>query len=76
MVVPVPATPDMPAHEHCDLRYLLSTRRPEAARPETPSARLRWLGAGEAIAELAEAGEDNLRITLARVATLLSQQVP
>ncbi len=73
VVVTVPATPGMPAHEHCDLRYPLSTRRPEAARPEAPSARLRWLGAGEAIAEV---GEDNLQITLARVAALLSRRVP
>ncbi len=73
VVVPVPQTRGMPAHEHCDLRYLLSTRQPEAASPERPSARLRWLGVDEAIAEV---GEDNLQITLARVAALLSQRVP
>jgi 8-oxo-dGTP pyrophosphatase MutT (NUDIX family) len=72
-VVPVPAARGMPAHEHCDLRYLLSTRRPEAAMPETPSARLRWLTLAEASSAV---GEDNLRITLARVAALLSQRVP
>jgi 8-oxo-dGTP pyrophosphatase MutT (NUDIX family) len=73
VVVPVPEARGMPAHEHCDLRYLLSTRRPEAARAEKPSARIRWLTLAEAVEAV---GEDNLQITLARVAGPLSQRVP
>ena len=73
VVVPVPGARGMPAHEHCDLRYVLSTGRPEAAMPETPSARLRWLTVEEASSAV---GEDNLQVTLARVAALLSQRVP
>jgi 8-oxo-dGTP pyrophosphatase MutT (NUDIX family) len=68
VVVPVPAANDEPAHHHADVRYLLATAQPDAAVPERPSAPLRWV-------DLAEAGDlvgpDNLRITLARAATLL-----
>jgi 8-oxo-dGTP pyrophosphatase MutT (NUDIX family) len=48
VVVPVPAGRGEPAHEHADLRFVLATRSPEAARPETPDAPLRWLTLREA----------------------------
>jgi 8-oxo-dGTP pyrophosphatase MutT (NUDIX family) len=73
VVVPVPAARGEPAHEHCDLRYLLSTSRPEEATPESPSAMLRWLPLREAVAAV---GADNLVVTLARVTVLLPQRVP
>jgi 8-oxo-dGTP pyrophosphatase MutT (NUDIX family) len=57
-----------PAHEHADLRYFLATRNPDAARPETPDAPLHWLGIDEAVALTSN---DNLRVTLGRLAVLL-----
>lgn len=63
-IVPVPAKGDEPAHEHADLRFVLATRTPDAARPEKPDAPLRWLTVAEAIEATTEA---NLRETLARV---------
>jgi len=53
-----------PAHEHADLRYLLSTGDPAAVRPESPGAPLRWLTLGEARTVV---GTNNLRVTLDRV---------
>ncbi|WP_405010159.1 NUDIX hydrolase [Kitasatospora sp. NBC_01539] len=67
-VLPVPANDREPAHEHADLRFVLATGVPDAARPENPAARLRWLPVDEA---LARAGEPNLRETLARLRDLL-----
>jgi 8-oxo-dGTP pyrophosphatase MutT (NUDIX family) len=67
-VVGVPEGNHEPAHEHADLRFLLATREPDAARPENPGAPLRWLSAEEAIQATAEA---NLRETLARARRLL-----
>jgi 8-oxo-dGTP pyrophosphatase MutT (NUDIX family) len=67
VVVPVPAKGDEPAHEHADLRYVLSTEHPERARAEHPDAPVRWFslsGAAEATTE------PNLRETLERVAQL------
>jgi 8-oxo-dGTP pyrophosphatase MutT (NUDIX family) len=69
VAVPVPAGKGEPAHEHLDLRFLLATRAPEAARPETPRAELRWLSPGEAEALT---GEENLRVLLRRVGELLA----
>lgn len=69
VVVPVPASPKEPAHHHADLRFVLATRTPDTARPERPTAPLRWLsvpGAREATTE------HNLRETLDRVAPLLA----
>jgi 8-oxo-dGTP pyrophosphatase MutT (NUDIX family) len=68
-VVPVPASPTEPAHDHADLRFLLATERPEAARPEKPAAPLRWLSIPEA-RELTT--EENFRETLDRTGQLLS----
>ena len=69
VIVPVPAGKGEPAHEHGDLRYVLATATPDAARPESPSAPMRWLtfdGARELT------GEDNLRETLRRVEDLFA----
>ncbi len=66
-VVPVPASDTEPAHEHADLRFVLATGTPDAARPENPAAAVRWLsvaGAYEATAE------PNLREFLSRTAEL------
>ena len=68
VVVPVPARGDEPAHEHADLRFVLATAEPQAARPETPDAPLRWLTLAEAHEAITEA---NLRETLSRVGRLL-----
>jgi 8-oxo-dGTP pyrophosphatase MutT (NUDIX family) len=64
VVVPVAAAGPEPAHEHADLRYVLATADPAAARPEHAAAALRWLPIEQAHAETAE---ENLRETLARV---------
>jgi 8-oxo-dGTP pyrophosphatase MutT (NUDIX family) len=66
-IVSVPANAIEPAHEHADLRFILATRDPDAARPERPDAPLRWLSFPEA-RELT--AEDNLRETLARAERL------
>lgn len=68
VIVPVPANAHEPAHQHADVRYLLATESPEAARPEKPDAPLRWLTLPEAQAATSEA---NLRETLSRAAALL-----
>jgi 8-oxo-dGTP pyrophosphatase MutT (NUDIX family) len=69
VIVPVPAKGDEPAHEHADLRFVLATRQPEAARPERPDAPLRWLTVAEARSATTE---DNLRTTLTRTERLLA----
>jgi 8-oxo-dGTP pyrophosphatase MutT (NUDIX family) len=68
VIVDVPAGLGEPAHQHADLRFLLATASPEAARPERPTAPLRWLTLAEA---RQVTGEDNLRTTLDRAAALL-----
>lgn len=67
-VVPVVASAREPAHEHADVRFVLATSDPDAARPEHDGADVRWLSIVEAC-ELA--GTDNLRETLDRVDALL-----
>jgi 8-oxo-dGTP pyrophosphatase MutT (NUDIX family) len=67
VVVPVPANAHEPAHEHADLRFVLATQRPEAARPEHPEAAVRWLSLAQA---RTATGEENLRETLSRVERL------
>jgi 8-oxo-dGTP pyrophosphatase MutT (NUDIX family) len=67
VVVPVPAGRGEPAHEHADLRFVLATEHPDDVRPESPSAPLRWLTLADALDAVAE---DNLRLTLERVAAL------
>jgi 8-oxo-dGTP pyrophosphatase MutT (NUDIX family) len=71
VVVPVPAGRGEPAHEHADVRYVLATARPEAARPEDPVAVLRWLSLEHARTLV---GEDNLRDCLDRVARALESR--
>jgi 8-oxo-dGTP pyrophosphatase MutT (NUDIX family) len=68
VVVPVPAAADEAAHEHADLRFVLATNTPESAKPENPTAALRWLSLAQAHAATQE---DNLHETLARVEGLL-----
>ena len=67
VVVPVPASPKEPAHAHADVRYVLATDEPDAARPENPAAELRWLTVHDAQTLTTE---DNLRETIGRVALL------
>lgn len=70
VIVPVPASGTEPAHHHADLRYLLATRHPSTARPESEAAPLRWLSPAEALAEV---DEDNLRITVRRAAEIAAR---
>lgn len=67
-VVPVPAGRGERAHEHADVRYVLSTGRPHEIVPESPAARLRWLAIDEAVVAVSE---DNVREGLERVRALL-----
>jgi len=67
-IVPVPAAAHEPAHEHADVRFVLATDHPDRARPENPTAALRWMTIPEARATTAE---PNVRETLERVEHLL-----
>jgi 8-oxo-dGTP pyrophosphatase MutT (NUDIX family) len=67
-VVPVAAGATEPVHQHADLRFVLATETPEAARPENPKAELRWLTIPEA---RRMSLVPNLLVTLDRVAGLL-----
>jgi 8-oxo-dGTP pyrophosphatase MutT (NUDIX family) len=69
VIVGVPAAGAEPAHEHADLRFVLATRTPQAARPENPGAPLRWVTPDEAYQATSE---PNLRETVARVERLLT----
>jgi 8-oxo-dGTP pyrophosphatase MutT (NUDIX family) len=69
VIVQVPARGAEAAHEHADLRFVLATRTPEAARPESPDAPLRWVTPDQAYQATAE---PNLRETVARVQRLLT----
>lgn len=68
VVVPVPASGGEPAHEHADLRYVLTTDDPDAARPENARSPLRWLDFGEARQVV---GQDVLAETLSRAERLM-----
>jgi 8-oxo-dGTP pyrophosphatase MutT (NUDIX family) len=68
-IVNVPASAKEPAHQHADLRFVLATADPDAVRPETPDAPLRWLEPDQAC-ELTS--EPNFRETLSRVRRLLA----
>jgi 8-oxo-dGTP pyrophosphatase MutT (NUDIX family) len=68
-IVPVAAAPHEGAHEHADVRYLFATGDPDAARPENPSAPLRWLTVPEALGEVTQ---PNLRETLYRADQLMA----
>ena len=54
-IVPVNPTPNEPAHEHADLRYLLATDRPGDVPPEVEGVPLRWCTFAEAH-EVADSG--------------------
>jgi 8-oxo-dGTP pyrophosphatase MutT (NUDIX family) len=70
VIVDVPAGHKEPAHEHADLRYFTATQDPDAARPESPNAPLRWLS----LAEASDAtSEPNLKETLSRMERLLAR---
>jgi RimJ/RimL family protein N-acetyltransferase/8-oxo-dGTP pyrophosphatase MutT (NUDIX family) len=69
VIVPVAAGRHEGAHQHADVRYTLATYHPDSARPERPSAPLRWLSVPDALAEVTEA---NLRETLYRAQRLLA----
>ena len=69
VVVPVPAARHEPAHEHADVRFGLATQQPDRARPENPTAALRWLTIPDA---KATTEEDNVRETLTRIEHLFS----
>ena len=70
-IVSVPANSKEPAHEHADVRFIFATAEPDAARPESPGAPLRWLPVRDAVDATSEA---NLRDMLSRVQRLLSDQ--
>ncbi len=67
-IVDVPASAAEPAHQHADLRFLLATTDPEAARPEQPDAPLRWLPVREA----RQAADAGLAQTLARIGQIMT----
>ena len=68
VIVNVPPGKGEPAHEHADVRYFMATQAPDAIRPESPHAPLRWLSL-KAAHDLTS--EPNLRETLARIESLL-----
>jgi 8-oxo-dGTP pyrophosphatase MutT (NUDIX family) len=67
-IVPVPANSREPAHEHADVRFFLATQTPDAIRPESPDAPLRWLSFRAACEATSEA---NLRTALLRAERFL-----
>lgn len=69
VIVPVAASQREPAHEHADLRFVLATGTPDAARPEHAEAPLCWLSLAEAATATTK---ENLRETLARVGRLFA----
>ena len=70
-IVSVPENSKEPAHEHADVRFIFATGEPDAARPESPGAPLRWVPMRDAVDATSEA---NLRDMLSRVQRLLSDQ--
>jgi 8-oxo-dGTP pyrophosphatase MutT (NUDIX family) len=69
VIVSVPAGDREPAHEHADVRFVFATETPDAARPESADAPLRWLSPREAYEATSEL---NLRETLLRVGRLVA----
>ena len=67
-IVDVPASAAEPAHQHADLRFLLATQDPGAARPERPDAPLRWLPVSEA----RQTVDGGLARTLARIERVMT----
>lgn len=69
VIVSVPPGKGEPAHEHADLRFVLATADPSAAKAENDEAPLRWLTVPDALGLITEA---NLREFLTRVAALMN----
>ena len=69
-IVNVPAGKGEPPHQHADVRFFMATQTPDAIRPESAHAPLRWLSLPEA-SDLTS--EPNLRETLARMEPLLAR---
>lgn len=69
VIVPVAAKGDSPAHRHADLRFVLDTDQPDAARAERPDAPLRWVSLQDAVNLTAEA---NLRASIGRLSDLMA----
>jgi 8-oxo-dGTP pyrophosphatase MutT (NUDIX family) len=63
VIVAVPARADEPAHHHADLRYVLSTTDPDAARAESATAPVVWLDIDDAAGRT----EDNVRVLIDRL---------
>ena len=70
VIVAVPPGKGEPAHEHADIRFFMATQAPDAIRPESAHAPLRWLSLPEA-RDLTS--EPNLRQALTRIEPLLSR---
>ena len=68
VIVNVPPGKGEPAHEHDDVRYFMATHTPDAIRPESAHAPLRWLTLPAA---RDATSQPNLRETLARLEPLL-----
>jgi 8-oxo-dGTP pyrophosphatase MutT (NUDIX family) len=64
IIVNVPPGKGEPAHEHADVRYFMATHTPDAIRPESAHAPLRWLTLPAA---RDATSQPNLRETLARL---------
>lgn len=71
VIVNVPAGKGEPPHQHADVRFFMATQTPDAIRPESAHAPLRWLSL-EAARETTS--EPNLRETLARIEPLLARE--
>jgi 8-oxo-dGTP pyrophosphatase MutT (NUDIX family) len=69
-IVNVPAGKGEPPHQHADVRFFMATQTPDAIRPESAHAPLRWLSLPEA-SDLTS--EPNLREALARIEPLLAR---
>jgi len=69
VIVSVPPGKGEPAHEHADVRFFMATGTPDAIRPESAQAQLRWLTLPAA---RDTTSEPNLRETLARIEPLLT----
>jgi 8-oxo-dGTP pyrophosphatase MutT (NUDIX family) len=69
VIVNVPPGKGEPAHEHADVRYFMATHAPDAIRPESAHAPLRWLTLPAA---RDATPQPNLRETLARLEPYLA----
>ena len=69
VIVNVPPGKGEPAHQHADVRFFMATQAPEAIRPESANAPLRWLSLPEAH-DLTS--EPNLRETVTRMESSLA----